>query len=453
MDQQTTQFTPQNIRSDISGRLSLQTLLKDADRTPQMQVTAQGVLLDFSKEQIDAAGVSSLVDVFTEKGGAQAIQSMFAGEELNFTEKRAVLHVALRGSLQDLPPVTINGGVVQEQIAEESLKLQTLVKAVRSGEITGATNKKINTVLCIGIGGSLYGAKTVYEALKVTKAGFESSQGYSMRFLADIDPLDIQEALEGINYETTMAIVLSKSFTTLETMSNAQAVRSRFLAHYKTSHPDVQEADVIASHFSAVGLVTSVTKMENFGILPQNRVFIWDWVGGRYSVSSAIGTLALSMVFGYEVILQFLDGMKNMDQHFRTETDFSKNLPVMLGLIGYYNTHYKLNQSRAVIPYNIGLRTFVQHSQQLTMESIGKQSTKAGDSIPDSDRGVIIIGESGTKGQHSFFQSLHQGTVVPVEFIGFCKTPFDEGTQQQGVASHHEKLLSNLFAQVRITAI
>lgn len=291
-------------------------------------------------------------------------------------------------------------------VHEELNKIYDFASRVRSGEILGVTGKRIETVLSLGIGGSYLGVLSVYQAFKNTAEGFLSSRNYTARFLADPDPLDFHSQVDGLDPETTLVIILSKTFTTVETILNACTAKKWVINSLQSINNNLSESDIVASHFAAVS--TNLEKTSQFGI-PDNRVFkFWDWVGGRFSVSSAIGVLSLSIIFGKAVVHQFLSGMRNIDENFKNEKEVKKNVCLILGLLGFYNRTIEGYSSKVILPYCQGLSTFFNHIQQVSMESNGKRVNQQGETLP-YDTGYVVFGESGTKGQHSFYQLLHQG--------------------------------------------
>uniref|UniRef100_A0A7S3MTH2 Glucose-6-phosphate isomerase n=1 Tax=Strombidium inclinatum TaxID=197538 RepID=A0A7S3MTH2_9SPIT len=373
----------------------------------------------------------------------EKLNAMASGEKINITENRSVLHVALRKPKED--SLVVGDTDVVKDVNEVLDRIQKFSTAVRDGTFKGHSGKKLKNIVAIGIGGSFLGPDFVSEALKHDAACNEASKGMNIRFLANVDPTDFYRATDGLDVEETLYVIVSKTFTTAETMLNARTCRNHILAHYKKANPDAQEAAVLAQHLCAVS--TNLKSTKEFGIMDENVFGFWEWVGGRFSVSSAVGVLPLSLLFGFENVQQFLAGMNNVDKHLVAETDVAKNLPVLMGLIGVYNTYVAGFNSRSILPYSQALIRFAAHIQQLDMESNGKSVSKGGVRLPAGvETGPIIMGEPGTNSQHSFFQLMHQGRVIPAEFIGFTKsqTPIDlEGE----VVSNHQELMSNFFAQ------
>ena len=310
---------------------------------------------------------------------------------------------------------------------------------MRSGQWIGATGKPLTTILSIGIGGSFLGPEFVFEALRTDPVASVEARGRTLRFLANVDPVDVARALTGLDAETTLVVIVSKTFTTAETMLNARTVKKWLLANVPGD-----AATTIAQHMIAVS--TAIPKAVDFGINAANVFGFWDWVGGRYSVCSAVGVLPLALQYGYPVVEQFLAGAHNMDTHFY-EAPLASNLPVLLGLLGVWNASFMQYNARAILPYAQALVRFAAHIQQVDMESNGKRVACDGTPLP-YECGEIIFGEPGTNGQHSFYQLVHQGRVVPAEFIGFCTSPspvaFDPAVEP---VSNHDELMSNFFAQ------
>ena len=311
---------------------------------------------------------------------------------------------------------------------------------VRSGKVVGATGKKLANIVAIGIGGSFLGPEFVCESLKHDATCKAAASGMTLRFLANVDPVDFHRATDGLDIAATLFVIVSKTFTTAETMLNSRTCRKHILAAF----PNEPEAEVLSKHLCAVS--TNLSSTKEFGISDENVFGFWNWVGGRYSVSSAVGVLPLALFYGFDNVRKFLDGMAAMDQVAITQTDVSKNIPVLMGLLGFYNNHVCGHASRAILPYCQALHRFAAHIQQVDMESNGKSVTIGGVRYPKGvEAGPIIFGEPGTNGQHSFYQLMHQGRVVPAEFIGFTKSQTPIKLDGEPVANH-EELMSNFFA-------
>jgi glucose-6-phosphate isomerase len=400
----------------------------DPNRGQRMALEAVGLYLDFSKNRITDETLKLLLQLAEESGLRTRVDAMFRGEKINITEKRAVLHVALRAPkdesiLVDGVNVVPEVHAVLDQMADFSIR-------VRNGEWIGYTGKRIRNVINIGIGGSDLGPVMAYEALK-----HYSERNMTFRFVSNVDGTDFAEAVRDLDPAETLFIVSSKTFTTLETMTNAQTARAWSLAGVGGDERSV------AKHFVAVS--TNPTEVSKFGIDTANMFGFWDWVGGRYSMDSAIG-LSNMIAIGPENFRAMLNGFHQMDEHFRT-TPFEANLPVLMGLLAVWNNDFLGAETVAVLPYEQYLKRFPAYLQQLTMESNGKHVTLAGKAVAHKT-GPIYWGEPGTNGQHSFYQLIHQGTrLIPCDFIAFAKT-------LNPLGHHHDMLLANVFAQTEALA-
>ena len=417
------------------GNTTLKELLKDKDRNKLFQIAFEDIVFDYSHEKMDVDDRDKLVELYEEKKVKEQFLKMFKGDKINFTEDRAVLHTALRkGDLTDHP-----------EIYEVQMKMKDFTNGVRNAEIKGHSGKKLTNFVSIGIGGSYLAGEFVYQALKDNPDYSDRTKGYNLRFLANICPIDFKRAFEGLDPETTLVIIISKTFTTKETMMNAESAKHWLLSKYpNTSKSD--EASILSKHCIAVS--TNKEATARFGIDNKNVFGFWDWVGGRYSVWSAVGGIPLSLMFGYDIFDSFLKGGESIDKHLFKNLDNPKNsIPVMLGLIGYYNVRKLEISSRAILPYFQALNKFAAHIQQLDMESNGKQVNKNNEFISEKDfTGPIVFGEPGTNGQHSFYQLIHQGRNVACEFIGFANSQNELMLNGEKV-SNHEELMSNFFAQ------
>ncbi len=394
----------------------------DPKRGERMIAEALGLYFDYSKHRIDDETLRLLLQLAEECGLRGRIDAMFKGEKINTTEDRAVLHVALRAPRD--AHIMVDGENVVPEVHEVLDRMADFSDRVRSGTWVGHTGKRIRNVINIGIGGSDLGPVMAYEALKAY-----SQRDMTFRFVSNVDGTDFVEATHDLDPEETLFIVSSKTFTTLETMTNAQAARAWSL---KKLHDE----NAVAKHFVAVS--TNAEEVTKFGIDTANMFKFWDWVGGRYSMDAAIG-LSTMLAIGPDNFRAMLVGFHAMDEHFRT-TPFEKNLPVLMGLLGlWYNDFYGA-QTVAVLPYDQYLKRFPAYLQQLTMESNGKSVTLDGEFV-NYDTGPIYWGEPGTNGQHSFYQLIHQGTrLIPCDFISFCQALNPLGDQ-------HDILLANMFAQ------
>jgi glucose-6-phosphate isomerase len=408
--------------------LSLRDLFgQDPTRGERLKVEAAGIYLDYSKNRITDETVGLLLQLAEESGLRLRIDAMFRGEKINVTEKRAVLHVALRAPKRQ--EIFADGVDVVPQVHAVLDKMAVFSNIVRSGEWKGYTGKPIRNVINIGIGGSDLGPVMAYEALR-----HYSQRDLNFRFVSNVDGTDIAEATRDLDAAETLFILSSKTFTTLETMTNAHTARAWALETLKHSA-------AIARHFVAVS--TNAEEVEKFGIDTANIFGFWDWVGGRYSMDSAIG-LSTMIAIGPDNFRHLLNGFHEMDVHFRT-APFERNLPVLMGLLAIYNNNFLGAQSVAVLPYEQYLKRFPAYLQQLTMESNGKHVTLDGTGV-EYQTGPIYWGEPGTNGQHSFYQLIHQGTrLIPCDFIAF-------GQPLNPIGRHHDILLANVFAQAEALA-
>jgi glucose-6-phosphate isomerase len=399
----------------------------DPTRGESFALSAEGLYFDFSKNRITAETLKLLIDLAEASGLRAKIDAMYSGEKINITENRAVLHVALRST----PDQVINlDGVNQVPLVHEVLdQMAAFSDRIRSGEWKGFTGKPIKNIVNIGIGGSDLGPVMAYEALR-----YYTRRDLTFRFVSNVDSTDFVEATHDLKADETLFIVASKTFTTLETMTNANSARDWALAQLK-------DDAAIAKHF--VALSTNAEAVSKFGIDTANMFGFWDWVGGRYSMDSAIG-LSTMLAIGPENFKQLLAGFHSMDVHFQT-TEFAKNLPVILGLLTVWYNDFFNAQTVAVLPYEQYLKRFPAYLQQLTMESNGKHVTLSGAKVT-YETGPIFWGEPGTNGQHSFYQLIHQGTkLIPCDFIGFFET-------LNPLGDHHTFLMSNVFAQAEALA-
>ena len=396
---------------------------EDPTRGERLTAEAAGVFLDYSKNRITDETLQLLMQLAGECRLRDRIDAMFGGDRINITENRAVLHVALRAPRT--ASIVVDGENVVPQVHAVLDKMTDFCNRVRSGEWKGHTGKRIRNVVNIGIGGSDLGPVMAYEALKPY-----SDRTLTFRFVSNIDGTDFAEATRDLDPAETLFIVSSKTFTTLETMTNAQTARDWALAAFGN------DAKAVARHFVAVS--TNAGKVSEFGIDTANMFGFWDWVGGRYSMDSAIG-LSTMLAIGPEHFRSLLDGFHQMDEHFRT-APFEQNLPVLLGLLGVWYVDFFGAQTVAVLPYEQYLKRFPAYLQQLTMESNGKHVTIEGSQV-DYATGPVYWGEPGTNGQHSFYQLIHQGTaLIPCDFIAFVEAINPLGR-------HHDILLANVLAQ------
>jgi glucose-6-phosphate isomerase len=400
----------------------------DPQRGKQMAVEAAGLYLDYSKNRITDQTLKLLVQLARESDLSGRIAAMFSGQKINITENRAVLHVALRAPRG--ASIIVDGKNIVPEVQAVLDKMADFSGCVRSGQWKGHTGKRIRNVINIGIGGSDLGPVMAYEALK-----HYSQRAMTFRFVSNVDGIDFVEATRDLNPVETLFIVSSKTFTTLETMTNAQSARDWLL---KALGGDKK---AVAKHFVAVS--TNAEKVAAFGIDTANMFGFWDWVGGRYSMDSAIG-LSTMLAVGPDNFRALLKGFHDMDEHFRN-TPFETNLPVLMGLLSVWNNDFFGAQTVAVLPYEQYLKRFPAYLQQLTMESNGKHVTLEGKKV-DCQTGPVYWGEPGTNGQHSFYQLIHQGTrLIPCDFIAF-------GQSLTPLGRHHDILLANIFAQAEALA-
>ena len=414
----------------------------DPARAEKFSFTADELHVDLSKNLITSETVELLLKLAEEVKLEQAREAMFSGEHINVTEDRAVLHTALRRPEGYTPALTVDGQDVDADVHAVLKKIYAFADRVRNGEWTGVTGKRIETVVNIGIGGSDLGPVMVYEALKPY-----ADAGITARFISNIDPTDVAEKVSDLDPETTLFIVASKTFGTLETLTNARVAREWLISSLREAGAlegkDASEA--VAKHFVAVS--TALDKVAAFGIDPENAFGFWDWVGGRYSVDSAIGT-SLAIVFGPKVFAEFLAGFHAMDEHFRT-APLAQNVPVLMGLLNIWNVNFLGAETHAVLPYDQYLHRFPAYLQQLTMESNGK-SVRADGSFVNYATGEVFWGEPGTNGQHAFYQLIHQGTrLIPADFLAFANPVHPTKDGEQDV---HELFLANFFAQTQALA-
>ncbi|MEI9948616.1 MAG: glucose-6-phosphate isomerase [Pseudomonadota bacterium] len=400
---------------------------KDSTRAERFHVEALGIYLDYSKNRITDQTVKALLALAESAGLRAKIDAMFAGEKINTTEGRAVLHTALRAPAG--ASIIVDGKNVVPEVHAVLAKMSGFCERVRSGAWKGHTGKPIKNIVNIGIGGSDLGPYMATEALR-----FYSARKLTFRFVSNVDATDFAEATHDLDPEETLFIVCSKTFTTLETLGNAKTARDFLLAKLK-------DPAAVKKHFVAVS--TNAEEVAKFGIDTANMFGFWDWVGGRYSYDSAVG-LSLMLAIGGEAFNDMLSGFHEMDEHFRT-APFAQNMPVLLALIGiWYNDFYGA-ETIAVLPYDQYLARFSAYLQQLDMESNGKRVTLKGESV-DYQTGPILWGQPGTNGQHAFYQLIHQGTkLVPCDFIGFIHS-------LNPIGSHHDLLMANFFAQTEALA-
>lgn len=394
----------------------------DPDRFNRFSIQFEDILVDFSKNRITDETLQLLLELAKECKLQDAIEQMFSGAPINETEGRSVLHIALRNRTN--LPIMVDGKDVMPEVNEVLGRMETFANQMVNGERLGFTGKPLRTIVNIGIGGSDLGAVMVTEALKPYW-----KPGMQVHFVSNVDGTHMAETLKQCDPETTLFMIASKTFTTQETMTNARTARSWFLEA-------AGNEEEVAKHFVAIS--TNADAVKDFGIAPENMFGFWDWVGGRYSLTSAIG-LPIACTIGFDHFRQLLEGFHSMDLHFR-ETELDKNLPVLLALIGIWYNNFFGAESEAILPYDQYLHRFPAYFQQGNMESNGKYVDRSGQPV-DYQTGPIIWGEPGTNGQHAFYQLIHQGTkLIPCDFIA-------PAISHNPIGDHHAKLLSNFFAQ------
>jgi glucose-6-phosphate isomerase len=405
-----------------------QLFAEDPKRGTRLAVEALGIYLDYSKNRITGETLKLLIKLAEESRLRERIDAMFRGEKINVTEKRAVLHTALRAPRD--ASIVVDGENVVPQVHAVLDRMANFANRIRSGEWKGHTGRRIRNVINVGIGGSDLGPVMAYEALK-----YYSDRAMTFRFVSNVDGTDFAEAVHDLDPSETLFIISSKTFTTLETMTNAQTARAWSLAGLSGDEKSV------AKHFVAVS--TNTSEVQKFGIDTANMFEFWDWVGGRYSMSSAIG-LSTMVAIGPDNFYELLRGLHQMDEHFRT-APFERNLPVLMGLLSVWYNDFFGAQTVAVLPYEQYLKRFPAYLQQLTMESNGKHVTLDGKRVAHQTS-PVYWGEPGTNGQHSFYQLIHQGTrLIPCDFIAFSK-PLNQ------LGRHHDLLVANVFAQTQALA-
>ena len=413
--------------AEMAGQHLRELFAADPGRGERLTMEAVGLYLDYSKNRVTDETMRLLVELARESGVAERRDAMFRGEHINVSENRAVLHVALR--MPRTATLVVDGTDVVRQVHEVLDQMADFSNRVRSGEWKGYTGKRIRNVINVGIGGSDLGPVMAYEALR-----HYATRDITFRFVSNVDSTDFVEATRDLNADETLFIISSKTFGTLETLTNATSARDWVVS-------ELGSEDAVAKHFVAVS--TNAERVAKFGIDVANMFVFWDWVGGRYSMDSAIG-LSTMVAIGPEGFGEMLAGFHEMDEHFRT-APLERNLPVLMGLLALWYRDFFGLQSYGVMPYDQYLKRFPAYLQQLTMESNGKHVTLAGVHV-DYDTGAVFWGEPGTNGQHSFYQLIHQGTtMIPVDLIGFGKT-------LNPLRDHHDILSSNVFAQAQVLA-
>lgn len=419
---QTASWEKLNQLAAAHKNLQIKALFAEPNRFEKFSIRFEDLLIDYSKNRLNTEIKKTLLDLAKEVGLKEAIEAMFTGKKINGTEGRAVLHTALRN--RSNTPVTVDGHDVMPEVNQVLAQMKAFADQISKGTWLGYTGKPIKSLVNIGIGGSDLGPVMVTEALKPYQ-----NPNLEIFFVSNVDGTHIAETLKKVDPETTLFFVASKTFTTQETMTNAHTARNWFLDFAK-------DEAAVAKHF--VALSTNAQAVDAFGIDTKNMFAFWDWVGGRYSLWSAIG-LPIACAIGFDNFEKLLEGAHSMDQHFRT-TAFEQNIPVILALVGIWNTNFLGATSEAILPYDQYLHRFAAYFQQGNMESNGKYVTRNGGKV-DYTTGPIIWGEPGTNGQHAFYQLIHQGThLIPCDFIA-------PAISHNPIGDHHVKLLSNFFAQ------
>lgn len=404
---------------------TLKKYFKDEHRKDDFSITSGDLFVDFSKNRIDKETLRLLLELAKEVGLKEAIESQFSGEIINVTENRAVLHTALRSNSDE--PILVDGKNIKPQIQSTLRKIKSFTNKITSGKWKGFTGKSITDVVNIGIGGSDLGPDMIVESLKFYKNHLNT------HFVSNIDGDHVSEIIKKLDPETTLFVIVSKTFTTQETLSNAETIKNWFL----------KSATIfdIPKHFVAVS--TNLEAVDSFGVSKENIFPMWDWVGGRFSLWSAVG-LTISLSVGFENYKSLLDGAEEMDLHFRNQ-DFDKNIPVILALISIWYNNFYGAETEAVLPYSQYLSKLPAYLQQATMESNGKGVDRNGEKI-NYQTGTIVWGSTGTNMQHAFMQLVHQGTkLIPADFIGFRESLY-------GLSDHHKKLMANFYGQMEALA-
>jgi len=394
----------------------------NSNRANQLSITFDNFHFDFSKNKINSKTISLFEDLLTEIDLKSSIEKYFGGEKINSTELRSVLHTALRSA--DNEQIMVDGKNIVTEITKVKAKVKSFSESIISGDYKGFSGKKISDIVNIGIGGSDLGPSMVVESLSQYKTHLNT------HFISNVDGDHVNEILNKVNPETTLFILVSKTFTTIETLTNAKSVKNWFLK--------IATEKDISKHFIAV--TSNIDEAVGFGIDSNNIFPMWNWVGGRFSLWSSVG-ISISLSIGYEKFNQFLEGARKMDSHFRN-TDFSENIPVIMACLSVWYNNFFEHETHAIIPYSENLRSFSKYLQQVSMESNGKQTDRSNNLI-EYQTGQIVWGQTGTNAQHSFFQLFHQGSkIIPSDFIGFCKPV-------KGERFHHDILMANFFAQTK----
>jgi glucose-6-phosphate isomerase len=419
--------------------LHLSDFLQDEERCNAMYATHDGVYLDYSRQRVNLDTMKFLYDLAKKQDLKGRINAMVTGEKINFTEDRAVLHTALRADRSEIGSIIVDGMDVVKEVYEVLDQIKEFTDGVRSGAIRGYTGKRLRNIVSVGIGGSYLGPEFLHECLKTEPEGIHNALGYNLRFLSNVDPVDVERTVADLDPEETLIVIVSKTFTTAETMLNARTMR-QWLWDFMG-----KDKEVVRKHMVACASVSAKDIVEDFGIDTRTGLFrFWDFIGGRYSVCSAAGAVPISLLYGFDVFEKFLKGANSIDKHF-VSAPFHRNIPVLMGLLGVWNMSFLKYTARTTLPYAEALLKLPAHIQQLDMESNGKLMTKHGLEV-DYLVGEVDFGEAGTNGQHSFYQLLHMGQIVPCDFIGFIESQHDFTLEGENLSAHDE-LMANFFAQ------
>lgn len=419
---------------------NLRELLQEEKRE-ELQMSYDGITLDFTRQRFTSEIWQQLSNSEILEAVREKIAEMRSGAHINTTEDRAALHMALRAAEDE--EYLVDGNNVTQEVWSVLKRIEDFTNQVRSGSWTGATGKPLTNVISVGIGGSYLGAEFVFESLRTDSTCATAAHGRKLKFLANVDPIGFVRATQGLNPEETLVIIISKSFTTKETMLNANLCRNWITSGLGE--------EAVSKH--VISCSANPNLAVEFGIDENNVFGFWDWVGGRYSVTSAVGVVPLSLQYGFENIRKFLDGCHSMDVHFQN-APMNQNLPVALGLCGIWNSTFLDLPVRGIIPYCEALSRFPAHIQQVDMESNGKRVDLLGNPLPFA-AGEIILGEPGTNAQHSFFQLIHQGREIPLELIGFYNSQVSSSNEtiQECIRQNHQELMCNFFAQADALAV
>ncbi|KEG01730.1 glucose-6-phosphate isomerase, putative [Plasmodium vinckei vinckei] len=450
--------------SNEEKKKNLKDYLEDKKRSELLIKKFKSLYVDLSRQRYNENTLNKLIEYAEEIKLGEKIARTFKGEKVNITENRSVLHTALRVPIEKINShkIMIDDKNVLEDVHNVLKKIENYSENIRNGNIKTCTNKKFKNVICIGIGGSYLGTQFVYEAMKYYYTNevicknkvdnntlgtetfsipYDEEKNFNLIFLANVDPNDINRTVQNIDQNETLVIIISKTFTTAETMLNARTIKNWLKLKIKDEND-------LSKHMVAIS--TNLKLTDEFGIARENVFEFWDWVGGRFSVTSAVGILPLSIAFGFKNMTQFLNGCHDVDEHF-LNTEYSKNIPVLLALTSFYNSQFFDNKNVAILPYFQNLLKFSKHVQQLAMESNGK-SVDRNNNFINYNTCQVYFGEPGTNGQHSFYQLIHQGQIIPVELIGFKKSHFPIHIKNEKV-SNHDELMTNFFAQADALAI